>query len=165
MIRAPLMEYIILYWPCRYIKLKWWYKLKLLTNIMGWGKHPCRMEDSDATQKAPSITDATYSVTRELRESQGSNSGTWTHEPSDYMLLQQRKQNRRMAECCPLSSVQWMDVATPVTSTNFKIFLKKDIQRYWIFLNQSWDRSVMDLFQQIFKFPWFEVCKLNSLWV
>ena len=31
--------------------------------------------------------------------------------------------------------------------------------------HQSWDQSVMDLFQQIFKFPWFEVCKLNSLWV
>ena len=30
----------------------------------------CHMEHSDATQTAPSITDTTYSVMRELRESQ-----------------------------------------------------------------------------------------------
>ena len=48
------------------------------------------MEHSDATQTAPSITDATYTVIRELRESQGSSSGTWTHEPTDYS-----------PRCCP----------------------------------------------------------------
>ena len=42
------------------------------------------MEHSYATQTAPSITDATYTAMRELRESQGSSSGTWTHEPTDY---------------------------------------------------------------------------------
>ena len=41
------------------------------------------MEHSYATQTAPSITDATYTVMRELRESQGSGSGTSTHEPTD----------------------------------------------------------------------------------
>ena len=42
------------------------------------------LEQSDATQTVPYVTDATYTAMRELRESQGSSSGTWTHEPSDY---------------------------------------------------------------------------------
>ena len=40
--------------------------------------HPftTQTQHSDATQTAPSITDTTYTVMRELRESQGSSSGT-----------------------------------------------------------------------------------------